>query len=79
MSWPAQIGSFVETIATTMMTISGIVASRVKRPRNEARDDLLMLLGSIYLLIAGAGAWSLDAVLARERSPLHPRAEWKPR
>jgi uncharacterized membrane protein YphA (DoxX/SURF4 family) len=46
---------------------------------HEARDDFLMLLGSIYLLIAGAGAWSLDAVLARERSPLHPRAEWKPR
>ena len=36
---------------------------------HEARDDFLMLLGSIYLLIAGAGAWSLDALLARERSP----------
>ena len=32
---------------------------------HEARDDFLMLLGSIYLLIAGAGKWSLDAVLAR--------------
>jgi uncharacterized membrane protein YphA (DoxX/SURF4 family) len=32
---------------------------------HEARDDFLMLLGSIYLLIAGAGAWSLDAMLAR--------------
>jgi len=30
---PAQIGSLVETIATTMMTISEIAASRVKRPR----------------------------------------------
>src|SRR5271166_5879549 len=28
---------------------------------HEARDDFLMLLGSLYLLIAGAGAWSLDA------------------
>jgi uncharacterized membrane protein YphA (DoxX/SURF4 family) len=46
---------------------------------HEARDDFLMLLGSIYLLIAGAGAWPLDAALARERSPLHPRPEWKPR
>jgi uncharacterized membrane protein YphA (DoxX/SURF4 family) len=46
---------------------------------HEARDDFLMLLGSIYLLIAGAGAWSLDAVLARGRSPLHPPAEWNPR
>ena len=32
---------------------------------HEARDDFLMLLGSIYLLIVGAGKWSLDAVLAR--------------
>jgi putative oxidoreductase len=37
---------------------------------HEARDDFLMLLGSIYLLIAGAGAWSLDALLASEHSPL---------
>jgi hypothetical protein len=36
---------------------------------HEARDDFIMLLGSFYLLIAGAGAWSLDAILARERSP----------
>lgn len=30
-----------------------------------ARADFDMLLGSIYLLIEGAGTWSLDAVLAR--------------
>jgi putative oxidoreductase len=42
---------------------------------HEARDDFLMLLGSLYLLIAGAGAWSLDAMLARERSPLYRREE----
>jgi putative oxidoreductase len=32
---------------------------------HEARADLTMLLGCIYLLIVGAGRWSLDAVLAR--------------
>ena len=32
---------------------------------HEARADLTMLLGSIYLLIVGAGRWSLDAVLSR--------------
>jgi uncharacterized membrane protein YphA (DoxX/SURF4 family) len=32
---------------------------------HEARTDLVMLLGSIYLLIEGAGAWSLDAVITR--------------
>jgi putative oxidoreductase len=42
---------------------------------HEARDDFLMLLGSLYLLIAGAAAWSLDAMLARERTPLHRRGD----
>jgi len=31
---------------------------------HEARVDFAMLLGSIFLLIVGAGAWSLDARLA---------------
>jgi putative oxidoreductase len=35
---------------------------------HEARDDFLMLLGSLYLLIAGAGQWSVDALLARRAS-----------
>jgi len=32
---------------------------------HEARADLDMLLGCLYLLIEGGGAWSLDALLAR--------------
>jgi putative oxidoreductase len=32
---------------------------------HEARADLCMLLGALYLLIEGAGAWSLDALLSR--------------
>jgi putative oxidoreductase len=31
---------------------------------HEARVDYAMLLGCIFLLIAGAGTWSLDAVLS---------------
>jgi putative oxidoreductase len=31
---------------------------------HEARADLDMLLGSLYLLIEGGGRWSLDALLA---------------
>jgi putative oxidoreductase len=31
---------------------------------HESRADLAMLLGSLYLLIEGAGRWSIDAVLA---------------
>ena len=32
---------------------------------HEARTDLAMLLGSVFLLIAGAGLWSIDARLSR--------------
>jgi putative oxidoreductase len=32
---------------------------------HEARTDYSMLLGSIFLLIAGAGPWSVDARLRR--------------
>lgn len=36
---------------------------------HEARADLCMLLGALYLLIEGGGKWSLDAVLSREGAP----------
>jgi putative oxidoreductase len=32
---------------------------------HEARTDFAMLLGSLFLLIVGAGAWSVDARLSR--------------
>lgn len=32
--------------------------------QHEARADLTMLLGCLYLLVIGAGRWSLDAILA---------------
>ena len=42
---------------------------------HEARADFDMLLGSLYLLIEGAGAWSLDALLSRGVQPVTaPRA-----
>jgi putative oxidoreductase len=34
---------------------------------HEARTDLAMLFGSIFLLIVGAGLWSVDARLSRWR------------
>jgi len=36
---------------------------------HEARTDWSMLLGSLFLLIVGAGQWSIDAWLSRSRSP----------
>jgi uncharacterized membrane protein YphA (DoxX/SURF4 family) len=35
---------------------------------HEARADFDMLLGAIYLVIVGAGGWSLDAMLAGHAS-----------
>lgn len=40
---------------------------------HEARTDFSMLLCSIFLLIVGAGAWSLDVQLGSKRLP--PRHE----
>ncbi len=41
---------------------------------HEARTDFCMLLGALYLLIVGGGAWSLDAALSRSRRPARPSA-----
>ena len=38
---------------------------------HETRADFDMLLGALYLLIEGAGAWLLDAMLARDGRPLN--------
>jgi putative oxidoreductase len=35
---------------------------------HEARTDFAMLLGAIFLLIVGAGRWSVDAWIANRRS-----------
>lgn len=35
---------------------------------HEARTDWSMLLGSLFLLMVGAGAWSLDAWLLKRKS-----------
>lgn len=38
---------------------------------HEARTDLCMLLGLIFLLLVGGGTWSLDAWLAGRRDRIH--------
>jgi uncharacterized membrane protein YphA (DoxX/SURF4 family) len=35
---------------------------------HEARTDWAMILGSLFLLVVGAGAWSVDAKLTRSMS-----------
>jgi putative oxidoreductase len=35
---------------------------------HEARTDICMWLGSLFLLIVGAGPWSLDTLIARRQA-----------
>jgi uncharacterized membrane protein YphA (DoxX/SURF4 family) len=35
---------------------------------HEARTDFAMLMGGLYLLLTGGGAWSIDALLSRSHT-----------
>jgi putative oxidoreductase len=50
-------------IASTKIPI--LMESGFWKMAHEARTDWSMLLGSLFLLIVGAGPWSCDAVLNR--------------
>ena len=50
-------------ISTTKIPI--LIKSGFWAMAHEARVDYAMLLGSIFLLIVGAGVWSIDARLSR--------------
>lgn len=54
-------------IATTKVPI--LMNDGFWKMAHEARTDWSMLLGSIFLLIVGAGRWSLDAYWTRSRQP----------
>jgi len=53
-------------IYTTKIPI--LVKSGFWKMAHEARTDFAMFLGSLFLLIVGAGLWSLDAYLLKGRS-----------
>jgi uncharacterized membrane protein YphA (DoxX/SURF4 family) len=44
---------------------------------HEARTDLCMWLGLVYLLIAGAGRWSIDRQLAKREGSGPGEPTWK--
>jgi putative oxidoreductase len=48
-------------IATTKVPI--LLQSGFWKMAHEARTEFSMLLGAVFLLIVGAGAWSIDARL----------------
>jgi uncharacterized membrane protein YphA (DoxX/SURF4 family) len=54
-------------ISTTKVPI--LLKSGFWAAAHESRADFSMLLGSLFLLIVGAGPWSLDALLDRRRGP----------
>jgi uncharacterized membrane protein YphA (DoxX/SURF4 family) len=72
------LGLLTRLAAVPLITVMLVAISTTKLPMlaskgfwvmaHEARTDWSMLLGSLYLLIVGAGAWSLDAVLERRNA-----------
>jgi uncharacterized membrane protein YphA (DoxX/SURF4 family) len=59
----ALISDMLVASATTKMPI--LLTDGVWTMAHEARTDWSMLLGTLFLLCVGAGAWSLDAVVSR--------------
>jgi len=57
------IANMLVAITTTKIPI--LLKSGFWAMAHESRTDFAMLLGSLFLLIAGAGPWSLDARLGR--------------
>lgn len=45
---------------------------------HESRTDICMWLGSLSLIIAGAGAWSLDAILKARTHLPHDSSKFRP-
>jgi uncharacterized membrane protein YphA (DoxX/SURF4 family) len=52
-------------VAITTTKIPILLKDGLWKMAHEARTDWSMLLGALFLLLVGAGAWSLDARLAR--------------
>jgi putative oxidoreductase len=69
------LGLLTRLAAVPLITIMLVAIASTKIPillergfwamAHEARTDFSMLLGSVFLLIAGAGPASLDAIIAR--------------
>jgi len=55
-------------IATTKIPM--LLKSGLWAMAHEARTDWSMLLGSLFLLIVGAGAWSVDALISNPKARL---------
>ncbi|MBI2929590.1 MAG: DoxX family protein [Verrucomicrobia bacterium] len=71
------LGLFTRLAVIPLLTIMAVAIWSTKIPilfksgfwkmAHEARTDFSMLLGALFLLIVGAGAWSVDAWLNKRR------------
>jgi len=71
------LGFLTRLAAIPLLTIMAVALASTKWPiladqgfwamAHESRTDWSMTLGSLYLLIVGAGPWSLDALLSSRR------------
>ena len=61
------VAIMLTAIATTKIPI--LLEQGFWKMAHEARTDWSMLLGSVFLLVVGAGQWSLDAYWTRNRQP----------
>ncbi len=69
------LGLFTRLAVIPLLTIIGVALYTTKLPillksgiwkmAHEARTDFSMVLGALFLLAVGAGAWSLDAWLSK--------------
>jgi uncharacterized membrane protein YphA (DoxX/SURF4 family) len=67
MTRPAAILLVIDMLVAITTTKSPILlTSGFWAMAHESRTDWAMLLGSLFLLIAGAGPWSFDALLVRK-------------
>jgi len=70
------LGLFTRFAVIPLLTVMAVAIYTTKIPillksglwkmAHEARTDFSMTLGALFLLIVGAGAWSLDAWLAKK-------------
>ena len=70
------IGFYTRNAALPLLVIMFVAIFSTKIPialesgfwqmAHDSRTDYSMFMGSLYLLFAGAGTWSVDAVLAKK-------------
>ncbi len=82
------LGLLTRLAVIPLLTIMAVALYSTKLPillksgfwkmAHESRTDFSMVMGSLLLLLIGAGAWSLDAWLNKRRASRDPSPTAKP-